>query len=161
MYGTDKIKNSFHGSQTLESALAEIQAFFPSYLNRGFSSRASIINNEGGLARSVKVSMARIGSRELLSTSMRNSIVNVRASKSDLAPPQDLERTLALIKPDAYPGKKDDIMYTIQNSGFKVVLEREVKLTKEMAQEFYKEHEGKGFYEELTTWMSRCVILNC
>jgi nucleoside diphosphate kinase len=62
---------------------------------------------------------------------------------------------LALIKPDAYPGKVEDIMSRIREAGFLVVVEREIQMTKEMAQEFYKEHAGKGFYEELTGWMSR------
>ncbi|KAI8616413.1 nucleoside diphosphate kinase [Chytriomyces sp. MP71] len=68
------------------------------------------------------------------------------------------QRTLALIKPDVYPTKKDDIVAKIKLDGFNIVKESEVYFSKEKAQEFYHEHEGKSFYEELTTWMSSAPI---
>jgi hypothetical protein len=67
-----------------------------------------------------------------------------------------LQRTLALIKPDAYgAGHLEAIKEHIIAAGFHIVREKQVKLTLEMTQQFYKEHEGKPFYEDLTTWMSR------
>lgn len=52
-------------------------------------------------------------------------------------------------------GRKADIIQAIRSSGFIIAQEREIKLTKEQAQEFYKEHKGKPFYDDLTQWMSR------
>ena len=72
--------------------------------------------------------------------------------------PVGVQRTLALIKPDVYPAKKDDIVARIQKEGFAIIKESEVSFDKEKAAEFYKEHLGKGFYEELTTWMSSAPI---
>ncbi|ORY36018.1 nucleoside diphosphate kinase [Rhizoclosmatium globosum] len=70
-----------------------------------------------------------------------------------------VERTLALIKPDVYPAKKDEIMEKIRADGFTVVVEREVHFDKDKAAEFYKEHLGKGFYEELTTAPIYAIVL--
>ena len=67
--------------------------------------------------------------------------------------------TLALIKPDAYgAGKKDEIVKMIKDSGFNILAEKEYTMTMDVAKEFYKEHEGKPFYETLTTWMSSAPI---
>ena len=68
-------------------------------------------------------------------------------------------RTLALIKPDAFgAGKKDEIMSIIRSNGFTVVAERQDQWTIEKAREFYKEHTGKPFFDELTSWMSSAPI---
>ncbi|KAJ3217379.1 thioredoxin domain-containing protein 6 [Clydaea vesicula] len=68
-------------------------------------------------------------------------------------------QTLALIKPDAYgSGKKDEILKKIIEAGFTIAHERETHWTVEKAKEFYKEHEGKPFYDELTEWMSSAPI---
>jgi nucleoside diphosphate kinase len=50
---------------------------------------------------------------------------------------------------------KDAIISKIKETGFKIVQEREVYLSKEQAGLFYREHIGKPFFENLTTWMSR------
>ncbi|KAL1923750.1 uncharacterized protein VTP21DRAFT_8730 [Calcarisporiella thermophila] len=69
------------------------------------------------------------------------------------------QRTLALIKPDAYSvGRKDEILKMIKENGFEIVSEKELTLTLEQTREFYKEHEGKAFYETLTTWMSSAPV---
>jgi nucleoside diphosphate kinase len=67
-----------------------------------------------------------------------------------------IEQTLAIIKPDAYAsGNKDKILDIIKSNGFKLVKEKELQMSFNQAQEFYKEHNGKPFFEELTVWMSR------
>jgi len=67
--------------------------------------------------------------------------------------------TLALIKPDAYgTGKKDEIIKMIKDKGFDIAAEKEYNMTMDVAKEFYKEHEGKSFFEDLTTWMSSSPI---
>ena len=70
-----------------------------------------------------------------------------------------IQRTLALIRPDALRDKKDEILGKIEEAGFRVALQREVQLSKAEAEEFYKEHEGQEYFEELTTRMSRFLIL--
>jgi nucleoside diphosphate kinase len=49
----------------------------------------------------------------------------------------------------------DQILAKIRESGFKVAMSKEIHLTKEQAEEFYKEHQGQEYFEELTTRMSR------
>ncbi|XP_021351892.1 thioredoxin domain-containing protein 3 homolog isoform X16 [Mizuhopecten yessoensis] len=65
-----------------------------------------------------------------------------------------LQRTLALIRPDAFKLHKDEVMQMINEAGFKVALQKEMSLTKEMAEDFYREHEGQEYFNELTTRMS-------
>ena len=43
----------------------------------------------------------------------------------------------------------------IKEAGFKIQFEKEVTLTKDLAAQFYQEHEGKDFYDGLTDHMSR------
>lgn len=71
-----------------------------------------------------------------------------------------VQRTLALIKPDAMQaGKLQDIIQKIREAGFDIVQEKRVSLSREQAQLFYREHEARPFYSELTEWMSRQVSL--
>lgn len=66
------------------------------------------------------------------------------------------QRTLALIKPDAYgAGKKDEILEKLKEAGFKIAVEKEIQLTEDMAKQFYGEHADKPFFSELVSWMSR------
>ncbi|KAG0174327.1 hypothetical protein DFQ28_006759 [Apophysomyces sp. BC1034] len=66
-----------------------------------------------------------------------------------------MQRTLALIKPDAMQANKaDDIIRKIEEAEFTVVKQQEVSLSLEQSRLFYREHEGKPFYNELTQWMS-------
>ena len=146
IYGTSIIKNGFHGSNNAENAMSEIQAFFPSYLQKGFLSRGSIINKSGSIIQN-------------LASSIRNSLHNLSVSKLQLSPPQVIQRTLALIKPDAFPSKKDDIMYIIKNSGFTIVSEKEILMSNTMVKEFYKEHEGKSFHDDLVAFMTRFAVI--
>lgn len=80
--------------------------------------------------------------------------IHTRTSTHDETNFQDEQITLALIKPDAM-AKCDDIKNLIRDAGFQIVKEKKMQLTLEQAQEFYKEHQGKPFYPELTQWMSR------
>ena len=45
----------------------------------------------------------------------------------------------------------------IKEAGFKIQIEKEVSLTKELAAQFYHEHEGKEFYDGLTDHMARYI----
>ncbi|XP_023930674.1 thioredoxin domain-containing protein 3 homolog isoform X5 [Lingula anatina] len=74
------------------------------------------------------------------------------AAKSAAKP--QVQRTLALIRPDALTEHKDAILEKIQEAGFTIAMQKEVQLTKEQAEEFYKEHKDQPYFEELTNRMS-------
>jgi nucleoside-diphosphate kinase len=66
-----------------------------------------------------------------------------------------IERTLAIIKPDAVAaGRVGDIIKIFEANDFKIVAARLVSLSKEEAEGFYAVHRGKPFFESLTTFMS-------
>ena len=48
----------------------------------------------------------------------------------------------------------------IEEAGFKISAQKEVHLTKDLAAQFYKEHEGKEFYDGLTDYMSRYFVFD-
>jgi len=71
-----------------------------------------------------------------------------------------LERTLAIIKPDAVDKKAiGDITATIEAKGFRVIGSRMLHITKHQAEGFYAVHCGKPFFESLTSFMSRGPIV--
>ncbi|XP_052234802.1 thioredoxin domain-containing protein 6-like isoform X19 [Dreissena polymorpha] len=70
-----------------------------------------------------------------------------------------LQRTLALIRPDAYREHKDEIIAKIREAGFKIAMSREVRLSKDQAEDFYSEHAGQEYFDELTTRMSSGPLL--
>lgn len=49
----------------------------------------------------------------------------------------------------------EDVVQRIKEAGFKIQFEKEVTLTKDLASQFYQEHEGKDFFEGLTDHMAR------
>ena len=66
-----------------------------------------------------------------------------------------IERTLALIKPDAVGcGQQGEILARIHKTGFRIVAIKTMRLTKEEAEGFYAVHRGRPFYDELTNFMS-------
>ena len=69
-----------------------------------------------------------------------------------------MEKTLALIKPDAVL-KIGKILDHLGKDGFRISKLRSLRLSRSDAQEFYAEHRGKPFYDQLTEFMSSGVIL--
>ncbi|XP_006029805.1 thioredoxin domain-containing protein 3 isoform X2 [Alligator sinensis] len=65
-----------------------------------------------------------------------------------------MEHTLAVIKPSALKEHKDDIIREVTNAGFIVSKMKETCFTHEMAEQFYKNHEGKPFFDQLVNCMS-------
>ena len=66
-----------------------------------------------------------------------------------------LERTFAIIKPDAVAaGQQGEILSRIHKAGFKVLALKSMRLTKEEAGGFYAVHKERPFFGELTDFMS-------
>ena len=71
-----------------------------------------------------------------------------------------LERTFAIIKPDAVSrNQQGEILARIHNAGFKVVAIKSMRLTKEEAGGFYAVHRARPFFGELTEFMSSGKII--
>lgn len=69
-----------------------------------------------------------------------------------------VERTLALIKPDAV-NKANEIETVLLNHGFTVLQKRRVVLTAEQCSDFYSEHYGKKFFPSLVAFMTSAPIV--
>ena len=70
------------------------------------------------------------------------------------------ERTLSIIKPDAV--KRDligAILARFEQNGFKIAAIKMVRLTREQAEGFYAEHQGKAFFEQLVDYMMSAPIV--
>ena len=71
-----------------------------------------------------------------------------------------LERTFAIIKPDAVSkGQQGEILARIHKAGFKIVAIKTMRLTKEEAGGFYAVHKERPFFGELTDFMSSGKIV--
>ena len=70
--------------------------------------------------------------------------------------------TFGIIKPDAVrAGKQGTIIQRILDAGFTIRGMKLIHQSRKQAEGFYAVHAGKGFYEELTEFMSSgpCVVL--
>ncbi len=70
--------------------------------------------------------------------------------------------TFGIIKPDAVrAGRQGAIIQKILDTGFQIRGMKLIHQTKKQAEGFYAVHAGKGFYKELTEFMSSgaCVVL--
>ena len=71
-----------------------------------------------------------------------------------------IEQTLSIIKPDAVERNlEDEIKKEFINKGFKIAKEKKIQLTKSEAEEFYKVHETKPFYNDLCSYLSSGPIV--
>ncbi|HMK30112.1 MAG TPA: nucleoside-diphosphate kinase [Terriglobales bacterium] len=71
-----------------------------------------------------------------------------------------LERTLAIIKPDAVHRKAiGDILHTIEAKGFRIIGMKMLHINKHQAEGFYAVHAGKPFFDSLTEFMSNGPIV--
>ena len=71
-----------------------------------------------------------------------------------------LERTFAIIKPDAVKANQQgDILARIHKAGFAIVAIKSMRLTKEEAGGFYAVHKARPFFGELTDFMSSGKII--
>ena len=72
----------------------------------------------------------------------------------------NIEQTLSIIKPDAVERNlQDEIKNEFRINNFKILKEKKLHITKEEAEEFYKVHETKPFYEDLCAYLSSGPIV--
>ena len=71
-----------------------------------------------------------------------------------------MERTLAIIKPDAVAaGQQGEIISIILQDGFKIIGMKQKQLSRAEAEGFYAVHRGKGFYDELVEFMTEGPVI--
>lgn len=67
-----------------------------------------------------------------------------------------------IIKP-GFLAYKDQIMTLLKNNGWRVVQQGELRLSKKQAEELYRDHKGKGYYDSLCSYMCSgpCACFSC
>ena len=71
-----------------------------------------------------------------------------------------IEQTLSIIKPDAVERNLDnDIKEIFIENNFKIVKDKKIQISKSEAEEFYKVHETKPFYNDLCSYLSSGPIV--
>ena len=72
----------------------------------------------------------------------------------------NVEQTLSIIKPDAVERNLDrEIKEIFTHKGFNIVKEKKIQITKPEAEQFYKVHETKPFYNDLCAYLSSGPIV--
>ncbi len=71
-----------------------------------------------------------------------------------------LERSLVLIKPDAIQrGLTGEIISRIERRGLKILATRMLQMDKTLAQRHYAIHKGKGFFDDLVSFITSSPIV--
>ena len=71
-----------------------------------------------------------------------------------------MERTLILVKPDAFArGLTGEIVARFERKGLKIVAMRHMQVTEDLAKEHYAEHDGKPFFGELVEFITSAPTL--
>jgi nucleoside-diphosphate kinase len=66
-----------------------------------------------------------------------------------------MERTLILVKPDAFARNlTGEIIARFERKGLRLVAMQLMTMSRELAERHYAEHQGKGFYEELVSFIT-------
>ena len=72
----------------------------------------------------------------------------------------NMEQTLSIIKPDAVERNLDnEIKEMFKNKGFKIIKDKKIQIAKSEAEQFYKVHETKPFYNDLCAYLSSGPIV--
>ena len=70
------------------------------------------------------------------------------------------EQTLSIIKPDAVERNlENEIKEIFKNKGFEIIKEKKIQIEKSEAENFYKVHETKPFYNDLCSYLSSGPIV--
>jgi len=71
-----------------------------------------------------------------------------------------MERTFAIIKPDAVAAKNaGKIIDMIEAAGFNIVVMEKINMTQAQAHELYKEHAARSFFPEMVATMTSAPIV--
>jgi nucleoside-diphosphate kinase len=71
-----------------------------------------------------------------------------------------IEQTLSIIKPDAVERNlENEIKEMFKNKGFNIVKDKKIQIAKTEAEQFYKVHETKPFYNDLCAYLSSGPIV--
>jgi nucleoside-diphosphate kinase len=66
-----------------------------------------------------------------------------------------MERTLILIKPDAFARSlSGEIIARFERKGLRIVAMNQMTMSRDLAERHYAEHEGKSFYDELVSFIT-------
>jgi len=128
LYGTDAAINGMHGSSTPEAAMREVAFFFREIEIPTYMSKTVVSRPPSGKLRKAN----RFGKR--------------------------LQRTLAIIRPDALQHKAE-IIAKIEELGMAVAMQKEIELTVAQAEVFYLEHSEKEYFEALVKQMTSGPLL--
>ena len=72
----------------------------------------------------------------------------------------NIEQTLSIIKPDAVERNlQDQIKKEFINKGFEIIKEKKIHISKVEAENFYKVHKSKPFYNDLCAYLSSGPII--
>ena len=72
----------------------------------------------------------------------------------------NLEQTLSIIKPDAIERNlENEIKEMFKNKGFNIIKDKKIEIAKSEAEQFYKVHETKPFYNDLCAYLSSGPIV--
>ena len=72
----------------------------------------------------------------------------------------NLEQTLSIIKPDAVERNlQEQIKKNFIENGFDIKNEKKIQISKSEAEEFYKVHQSKPFYDDLCNYLSSGPIV--
>ena len=72
----------------------------------------------------------------------------------------NIEQTLSIIKPDAVERNlQEEIKNEFKKNGFLIVKEKKIHTSKIEAEQFYKTHQTKPFYNDLCTYLSSGPIV--
>ena len=72
----------------------------------------------------------------------------------------DIEQTLSIIKPDAVERNlENEIKEIFKSKGFNIVKNKKIQVSKSEAEQFYKVHETKPFFNDLCAYLSSGPIV--
>tara|TARA_Y100000741_G_scaffold279680_1_gene219473 strand:+ start:575 stop:985 length:411 start_codon:yes stop_codon:yes gene_type:complete len=72
----------------------------------------------------------------------------------------NIQQTLSIIKPDAVERNlQEEIINEFKKNGFLIIKEKKIHVSKIEAEQFYKVHQTKPFYNDLCTYLSSGPIV--
>ncbi|CAH8467285.1 unnamed protein product [Heterobilharzia americana] len=130
-YASGKIRNAIHAADSKEEAAKELAFFYPGYEPPVITVKRDRLLHE-------------------------TSTEQIDAGKKGR-----IQRTVAILRPQAYELYKDKILEEIKKAGFTIAMQKVIRLTKEQVEDYYKEHIGQPYFGELTVVMSSgpCLAL--